>query len=167
MRMTRLLPALLLLSLAALPPACGYSTRRLIDLPAARTIAVSTFTNTGYRRDMELRLTQAVLAALRARTSFAIGSPESADLVISGAMSASESVITLDENDQPIQKRLAGQLDVRVTDRRSGQVVKSYVARAQTEYTPDRFGESLDGSATDEWARRLAERVVQGLETGF
>ena len=155
------------LSMASLCASCGYSTRRLTSLPGARTIAVSTFTNTGYRRDMELRLTQAVLAALRARTSYAIGSPESADLVISGAMSASESVITLDEADQPLQKRLAGQLDVRVTDRRSGRVLKSFVARAQTEYTPGRWGETLDGSATDQWARRLAERVVQGLESGF
>jgi hypothetical protein len=46
-------------------------------------------------------------------------------------------------------------------------VVKTYVAHGQTEFTPDRYGQSVEGSAYDEWVRRVAERVVQGLEQGF
>ena len=97
------LPGVLLVAWAVLFAGCGYSSRRLTEVEGARTIAVSTFANAGYRRDLERRLTQAVLAALRSTTSYAIAAPESADLVISGRMSAEESVINLDENDNPVQ----------------------------------------------------------------
>lgn len=165
-RQALLLPLLLALLLACLT-ACGYSTRRLVDLEGARSVAVSTFDNLGFRRDLELRLVQAVIAELRARTALAIDSPARADLVIGGRMSADEDVITLDRDDNPVQKRLAGSLEVTVTDRRSGRVVRSFVARGQAEFAPGRDGESLDGSATDEWVRRVAVAVVQGLEGGF
>lgn len=148
--------------------ACGYSTRRLADLPAgARTIAVRTFENQGFRRDLELRLTQAVVEEIRARSSYAIGSLAGADLVLSGVMTAEESVVTQDADRNAVQKRLGGTLDVVITDRRTGAVVKRYRASASTEFTPDLRGESLEGSATDEWARRIAERVVQGFERGL
>lgn len=166
-RTLRLLALLAAAVLALGPPGCGYSTRRLADLEGARTVAVSTFDNLGFRRDLELRLVQAVIAELRARTTLAIDSPARADLVLSGRMTADEDVITLDEDDNPVQKRLAGSLEVTVTDRRSGRVVRSFVARGQAEFAPGRDGESLDGSATDEWVRRVAVAVVQGLEGGF
>jgi outer membrane lipopolysaccharide assembly protein LptE/RlpB len=147
---------------------CGYSTRRLTELPTStRTIAVMTFQNQGFRRDMELRLSQAVVDEVRARTHYAIGSADSADVLLSGSMVANESVVTLDEDDSALQKRLYGEVHVTLTDRRSGRVLKQYVAKDFIEYTPDRFGESLEGSATDEWVRRVAERVVQGFEPGF
>lgn len=147
--------------------ACGYSTRRLADLDGARTVAVSTFSNLGFRRDLELRLTQAVLAEVRARTTLAIDSPARADLVIGGDMQADEDVVTLDADNNPVQKRLYGSLRVTVTDRRSGRVVRSFTAKGQADFTPGRDGESLEGSATDEWVRRVAIAVVQGLEGGF
>jgi hypothetical protein len=46
-------------------------------------------------------------------------------------------------------------------------VLKQYTVRASTEFAPNRFGQSLEGSATDEWVRRIAEQVVQGFEPGF
>lgn len=147
--------------------ACGYSTRRLADLEGARTVAVSTFENLGFRRDLELRLVQAVLAELRARTTLAIDRPSRADLVITGRMQADEDIITLDAQDNPAQKRLEGSLVVTVTERRTGRVVRSFTARAQAEFAPGRDGESLAGSATEEWTRRMAVAVVQGLEAGF
>jgi hypothetical protein len=38
---------------------------------------------------------------------------------------------------------------------------------AITEFTPGRRGQGVEGSATDELVRRLAERIVQGFERGF
>lgn len=147
---------------------CGYSTRRLSDLPAGtRTLAVLTFENAGFRRDLELRLTQAVLDEVRARTPYAIGSQASADVLLSGRMTAEESVITLAADDSVLQQRLGGSVDVTLTDRRSGRVLRTYRVYANTEFTPGLRGQSLEGSATDEWTRRAAERVVQGLERGF
>jgi hypothetical protein len=159
--------ALLLLAVLAPLGACGYSSRRLSELGPARTIAVTTFQNEGYRRDLELRLTQAVIQEVRARTDYAIGSPSHADVVLSGTMRAGESVITQDADDNVIQKRLYGSLDVTLTERATGRVIKAWTVGAQSEFAPDRHGETLEGSATDDWVRRLAERVVQGFERGF
>ena len=41
------------------------------------------------------------------------------------------------------------------------------VLAAQAEFRPGVQGESLEGSATDEWTERLAERVVQLLDRPF
>jgi hypothetical protein len=160
------LAALLLGALAACGCA-GYTTSRLTDFTAARTISVLPFENLGFRRDLELRLTQAVATELRARTSLALTTADRADLVLSGSMTADEAVISQTPEREKLQQRLRGTLHVVVTDRRTGRVVRQYDAYAAEEFTPGRFGESLEGSATDEWTRRVAERVVQGLERGF
>jgi hypothetical protein len=149
--------------------ACGYSTRRLTsELGSARTISVLPFANTGFRRDLELRLTQAVVEELRARTSLALATADRADLLLQGTVTAGESVVIQDEDrNDPILKRLEGGVQVRVTDRRTGAVVKEFNVADVVEFAPGRRGQSLAGSATDEWARRVAQRVVQGLEASF
>ncbi len=170
MRAPRLLP--LLLAWAGLAPlvaaGCGYSTRRLSDLPAAtRSVAVLTLENLGFRRDLELRLTQALLDEIRARTPYAIGSAATADVLVSGRMQADESVITLAGDGSTLQQRLGGTLEVTLTERATGRVLKSYVVYANTEFTPGRRHQTLEGSAADEWVRRLAEGVVRGFERAF
>jgi hypothetical protein len=155
-----------LLALAALA-ACSYSTKRLTDFPGARTIAVLPFENTGFRRDLELRLGQAVATEIRARTNLAFATPQTADLLLTGTASAEEYAIGLDENGQVIQKRLEGVLAVRVTERATGRVRREAFIRATEEFRPLIQGESLAGTGTDEWARRIAEQVVQELEAGF
>ncbi|MDJ0521374.1 MAG: LPS assembly lipoprotein LptE [Planctomycetota bacterium] len=145
----------------------GYSTQRLEDFPRARTIAVVPFTNTGFRRDLELRLSQAVATELRARTSYAQTTPQSADLLLTGSMAAEETPIVLDDEGRVVQKRLEGWIDVRVVERASGRVLREGRVRALEEVRPGTGGESVEGSASDEWVRQLAERVVQLLERPF
>ncbi len=143
--------------------ACGYTTRRLEAFPTARTIAVVPFTSPGYRRDVDLRLTQAVVAEIQARTSYALTAPGQADLVISGVLDLGESV-TLQRGDRtPIEKRAQGSLAVTIRDR-SGHVRKEYQVYDTVDFTPGRQNETLEGYAYDEWTRRLAVRVVEGLE---
>ncbi len=156
-----LLVCLLLLS------SCGYTTKRIQDFPRARTIAIMPFDNLGYRRDLALRLTQAVAREVRARTSLALGSPQSADLILSGRMNARERVVIQDEDRTAIQKRLDGVVDITVTERATGRVVRQAAISAHEEFRPGQYGESLEGSATDEWVRRVAERIVHALERGF
>jgi hypothetical protein len=163
-----LLPVLAIALLAcATIAACSYSTKRLTAFPSARTIAVVPFENTGFRRELEMRLSMAVANEIRARTSLAPGLPETADLVLTGSMGADEFAIGLDENGAVIQKRLQGWLRFEVRDRASGRVVRRGTVQAVEEFRPGTAGESLAGSATDEWVRRIAERVVQSLESGF
>lgn len=146
---------------------CSYSSRRLTDFPSARTIAVVPFENTGFRRDLELRLSMAVANEIRARTSLGLATPATADLLLTGRMSADEFAIGLDENGAVIQKRLEGWLQFEVRDRASGRVLRRATVQATEEFRPGTAGESLAGTGTEEWVRRVAERVVQGLESGF
>ena len=146
---------------------CGYSTRRLTDFPAAKTVGVLPFTNTGFRRDLELVLTQAVVREVRARTDFAIAHPSRADLVIRGATTAQESVTGLSPGDDVFQRRLVGTLDVEVVDRARDTVVRRARLVANEEFRPLLAGEGLETSAREEWARHLAEQVAQLLERGF
>ena len=163
----RLALPLALVALVATASACGYSTQRLDAFPNARTIAVLPFTSPGFRRNLDLRLTEAVVDAVRARTSYGLGAPASADLLLSGVMTADE-VVTLQASDrQVIEKRLQGALQVTIKDRRSGRVLKTYRAYDTVTFTPDRQGETLEGSAYQDWVERVALRVVQGLETGL
>ncbi len=152
---------------AALVPGCSYSTKRLTDFPSARTIAVLPFENSGYYRDLDLRLTQAVVTEIRSRTSLALTSPERADLIIRGTMTAREWAIGLDNTGAVIQRRLEGWLTFSVVQRASGRVLRQTTVSANEEFRPGIQGEGLDTTGTDEWTRRIAEQVVQMLERGF
>ena len=142
----------LLASLVALLIAggCGYSTRRLTAFPTARTVAVKPFTNTTYRRDLGLRLTQAVVEEIRKRTSHAVGSPETADLVVQGDFTANETVEGLDDLRNPIIQRLTGSLNVQIIERATGKVVRNQSFFASSEFLPSDQGDTLDGRGTDE-----------------
>jgi hypothetical protein len=144
---------------------CAYSTRRLTDFPSARSIAVLPFENTGFRRDLELRLSQAVVTEIRARTSLAVTTRDRADLLLSGRMSAEEYAIGIAADGSVLQKRLEGTLAVEVRDRASGRLLRRSTVRATEEYRPGLTGEMDAGTA--EWTRRVAEQVVQALEVGF
>lgn len=161
-------PAALAALLALLPAAgCGYRTARLDAYPAARTVAVLPFANTGFRRDLELELTQAVVAEVRRSTSYAIGSPASADLVLGGEMSAWEQVTTLTAERRPLQTRLAGRIEVLLKDRRTGRVLGRTSVDAWTEYPERAPVAAYEGTARAEWVQRAARRIVEVLEAGF
>jgi hypothetical protein len=157
---------LLLLALAG-AAGCGYSTARLTESACAgRTISILPFRNATFYRDAELRLTQAVAEEVRARTSYALTTADRADVVMSGTMSFSQSLVAQRASDEAVVMGTYVTLDVVLTDRH-GRVVRRYVVFATDEFTPGRFGETLEGSATDEVVRRLAVRAVEGLERGF
>ncbi|MDJ0972889.1 MAG: LPS assembly lipoprotein LptE [Planctomycetota bacterium] len=161
-----LLLALCGLALVVTAACSGYTTKRIDAFPAARTIAIRPVANEGFRRDLELRLHQAIADELRARTSYALATPERADLILETRMRAGEQLLVQGEERVPIQKLLEGSVDVTLSDGR-GRILRADTVSAQAEFLVERYGESLDGSATDEWTRRMAIRVVQFLETGF
>lgn len=160
-RLVALLVALLLLA------GCGYSSRRLTDFATARTIAVVPFSNTGFYRDMELELTRRVVQEVRARSSLAMTSIDSADLILRGGTGLFQTPVVLDKDGGIIQDRLEGWLDVTITERATGRVVRAARVRATADYRPGVYGESLPGSATQIWTRRIAEQIAQLLEKGF
>lgn len=160
--------ARLLLFVGALSPAaCGYTTTRLDAWPEARTVAVVPFENTGYRRDLELRLTQAVADEIRARTSLALTTPAAADLVVSGQVDASEQTVIQNLDRTAALQRLDGTLTVTVRERRTGRVLRQQDVSTYQEFRPGRLEERVDGRTTDAWVARVARRVVDLLERQF
>lgn len=155
-----------LVALLLLASCAGYTTQRIEAFPGTRTIAVRPIVNQGFRRDLELRLAQAVTDEIRARTHYALADPAVADLVLEASLTADEELLVQGADRQPIQKLLEGTVTLRILDR-SGEVVRNETLTATDEFLIDRYGQSLDGSATDEWARRMAIRIVQSLERGF
>ena len=146
-------------------PSCGYSTKRLVEEPCVSTVAVLQFDNRTFRRDLEFRLTRAVAEEVRARTSWRIASPATADALLSGTIhSADTTILAEDVHTAPIIDRLRMVVDAKLVERASGRVLRSWRVVDRTEYTPGRFQESLEGSAVDRISRQLAEQIVQGLE---
>jgi hypothetical protein len=151
--------------LLVLVAGCGYSTSRLVSVPGVSSVAVLPFDNDTFRRDLEHRLTRAVAEEVRARTPWRLASPASADALLSGTIrSASTRVLAEDRASEPATDRLTVVVDVRLVDRRSGRVLREWVAYTRDEFARDRFGESLEGSAIDAATRSLAEEIVRGLE---
>ena len=172
--------AILVTLLACAVVACSYSSRRLTAFPSARTIAVVPVRNLGYRRDIENRLTQAIVREIRARTPLALSSPDTADLILRGSTDGSEQLLVIGRDGRPFQKRFMGRMQFTITERATGKVVKRTRVDALAEFRtvpvlPDEpigevenpVGESLEGSAIEEWTRRVAERVVQSMERGL
>ena len=164
----------LVLSLLVTCPALGacrgdgtntYSSARLTGVAGTRTLAVRPIHNNGFRRDLELHLTHALIEALRDRSAWRIADPASADLVIEGNMTAAEDAIGIDENRDPIQKQLRGTLQLVLRERSSGRVVRQATVADLEVYRFNHVGEGLDTSARDEWTRRVAVRAVQALES--
>ena len=150
----------------AVASCAGYSTTRLVSEPCVSSVAVLQFDNKTYRRDLEFRLTRAVAEEVRARTSWRIASPRTADALLLGTIhNADTTVLAEDVDTAPIVQRLRMVVDARLVERASGRVLREWRVVDRTEYTEGRFGETLEGSAVDRISRQLAEQVVQGLET--
>jgi hypothetical protein len=150
---------------AAAASGCGYSTSRLVSVPGVSTVAVVQFENETFRRDLEQRLTQAVAEEVRARTSWRIASPATADALLSGTIRSAETrVLAEDRAGEPLADRLTVVVEATLVDRRSGRVLRRWHVVSRDEFTRRLFGESLEGSGIDAAARSLAEDVVAGLE---
>jgi hypothetical protein len=158
--------AIAVLAVLGVGGACGYSSKRLVEVSGVSTVAVMQFDNETFRRDLEFRLTQAVAEEVRARTSWRIASERTADVLLAGTVRSAETRVLAEDPDtsDPVLDRLTVVVDARLVDRRTGRVLREWRAVASDEFARDRFGESLEGSAIDVATRRLAQDVVRGLE---
>jgi hypothetical protein len=156
----------LALVVSALVAGCGYSSKRLVDVGGVRSVAVLQFDNATFRRDLEHRLTQAVAEEVRARTSWSIASPATADALLSGTIRSAETRVLAEDptTGDPIADRLTMVVDARLVERSTGRVLREWRATSRDEFARSLFGESLEGSAIDAATRSLAEDVVAGLE---
>ena len=160
--------SVLVLALAAAAGGCGYSSESLYRNDV-RTVCVPIFASKEFRRELEFDLTKAVVKTIEDRTPYKVVHDRNrADTELRGEIIHlvtpvfSENLQT--HSAQDTQVILACWYEWK--DLRTGKVLarKEYVA-ADCSYAVA-VGQDLD-SATVEAVRRLAQKVVEGMETDF
>jgi outer membrane lipopolysaccharide assembly protein LptE/RlpB len=163
---------------AGLLPAagCGYHVAgRTNALPVGiRTIAVPAFQNRTSTYRVEQRLTEAVVHALLARTSYRIvAKPDAADAVLLGEVSniANSAVVFDPETGRATTILVTVTMKVRLQQRSTGNVLyrnDNFVFREPYEISTDvpSFFEE-DGPALDRMARDFAAQLVSDVLENF
>jgi len=162
-------PALSVVVLASVAVCgCGYSMQSL-HRTDVRTVSVPIFASKEFRRELEFDLSRALVKMIEDRTPYkVVHDPGRADTELRGEiLDLSSPVISENVNTdspQDIQVTIACWFEWK--DLRSGKVLarQEYVGASATYAVA--VGQTLD-SATTEATRRLAERIVERMETDF
>jgi hypothetical protein len=156
------------LASVALAGGCGYSTKSLYRTDV-RTVAVPIFASKEFRRELEFGLSKALVKMIEDRTPYkVVHDPGRADTELRGEVLELSSPVISENVDtdspQDIQVTLSCWFEWK--DLRSGKVLvrREYVGASATYAVA--VGQTLD-SATTEATRRLAERIVEYMETDF
>ncbi|MBE3071307.1 MAG: hypothetical protein IMZ66_13815 [Planctomycetes bacterium] len=158
----------LVVSAALLAAGCGYSMQPL-HRTDVRTVAVPIFASKEFRRELEFGLTRDLVKFIELRTPYkVVHDPKRADTELRGEITyLSAPVLSEDVRTDAPQ-------DVMVTltcwfewkDLRTGEILKRCEAISGSATYADAIGETLD-SATSEATKRLAERIVEAMESDW
>lgn len=135
----------LMLALALIAPGCGYSVHSSLD-EKHQTIHVSPFRNQSREYDLQASLTNAVIRKFVNDGRLKVVGRGSADLLLEGAiLDYSLRGYTFDKDDEVTQFLTVVKAGVRLTDRRTGEVVWQDPAMAgETTYSTGILGPSSD-----------------------
>jgi len=133
-----------------------------------QTVAVPVFTNVGFHRGLELRLTQAVIRQLEAQAPYKVVPLERADTVLEGQLTA-VTTATLDRDFQtnlPREQRMTLSVDLLWKDLRSGRIlVERKSIQQDAVYFPS-LGEG-QFAGLQQAIERLAMAIVQELQADW
>lgn len=164
---SRAVQAFVVLAVAALLAACGYTTRALVP-DRYRTIAVPVFTNESRRRDLHVELTRVLVEEIQSRTHLrVVGSNDDPDLVLRGSLADIDEE-TLSRRDRQVIREGAYFVTARVDvqDRRANQpLVRDRKVTERESFVPV-LGEDVR-TARSEAMRSLAEKIVRTLESAW
>lgn len=158
---------LLLASCFPLLSGCGYSSKTLYN-KSVRTISVPIFENKTFRREWEMRLTEALCKNIEARTPFKLTAAKNADTQLSGTITdIQENVLTNRfSTSLPRETQVTVIVDFTWKDIRSGRVLverKSF-NRSATEIP--QLNERAD-DAEQLAVERLASAIVDQLQSDW
>lgn len=143
---------------------CGYTLRPPFS-DAIHTVYVPIFRSVSFRRDVNLKLTEAVQKEIRTRTPFkVVGSPEGADSVLEGSVNFADKNLVV-ENPYNLPRQLTATLTVAVTwtDMKGGKKVTDPVKISEVVNFIPELGEGSE-AAFQKACDRLAHQIVGMME---
>lgn len=144
---------------------CGYSTAR--PFPAdIRTIHVEMFHSREFRRELEFRLTEAVVKRIEMDTPYRIAPLDRADAVLTGEILEVRNRTLGNDFDTDLPREIGSTIIVRVRlkDLRSGRIIMDRPRELhQVSYIPP-VGETFTQGMT-RGLDGLAEQIVEAMET--
>tara|TARA_B100000029_G_C17300391_1_gene860417 strand:- start:184 stop:729 length:546 start_codon:yes stop_codon:yes gene_type:complete len=164
-------PAVLLCGVVAACAGCGYLVGPM-HREQIRTISVPVFVCQDDRRDLGLRLTEAVHKEIQRRLPYRIVKQAGADSKLSGrVLAAYKDVIGETRNDDPRTLQMQLAVEVTWTDTRTDEVLARQVVAensppvtliSDARFVPE-TGQSM-ATASQEVIERMARRIVDLLE---
>jgi hypothetical protein len=146
---------------------CGYSSKPLYNR-SVTSVAVPVWANRTYRREWELRLTEAIDKDIEAQTPFKVAPVDQADTTLTGEIvSIDEAVLTRRYGlNIPRETELVIVVDFTWKDNRSGRILvqRKQFNRAATEIP--QLGQRVE-DAEQEAVELLAQAVVDQMQTDF
>ena len=158
---------ILLTSLLAGAGGCGYSTMRPFRTDI-QTIHVEMVHSREFRRELELRLTEAIIKRIETDTPYRIAPPRTGDARLTGEILAVENRTFGDDFDFDLPREIGSTvvLRMRIQDLRSGEILVDRPRLVyQTGYIPP-VGETFSQGMTRA-LDGLAEQIVETMESGW
>lgn len=153
--------------LMATASGCGYSTARPFRTDI-QTIHVDMFHSKEFRRELEFRLTEALVKRIERDTPWRVADREKADVLVTGEILSVENRTFGDDFRFDLPREIGSMVVVRfrVQDMRDGAILMdrprfvyqtSYIPPADETFT-DGMTRAMDG---------LADQIVEAMETGW
>ena len=146
---------------------CGYSTSR--PFPAdIQTVHVEMFHSKEFRRELEFRVTEALVKRIEMDTPYRIAPRRTADALLTGEILRVKNRTFGDELDTDLPREIGSTITVRYRfqDLRSGDILVEMPRFVhQTSYIPP-VGETF-AEAMTRGIDGLAERIVETIETDW
>lgn len=146
---------------------CGYTSARPFRTDI-QTVHVEMFESKEFRRELEFRLTEALIKRIELDTPWRVDSKDRADAVLSGEILAVENRTFGDDFDLDLPREIGSTMVVRfrLQDARSGEIIVERPRFVhQASYIPP-VGESFAQGMTRA-IDGLAEQIVEAMETGW
>lgn len=146
---------------------CSYSTQRPFR-DDIRTIHVEMFHSKEFRRELEFRLTEAIVKRMEMDTPYRIAPRRTADALMTGEVLAVKNRTFGDDFDTDLPREIGSTVEVRfrITDLRTGEILVERPRFAfQTAYIPP-VGETFSQGMTRAMDG-LAEGIVESMESAW
>jgi hypothetical protein len=158
--------ALALLAAVAPAPACVALHKGDIYRSDLDQVFVAYFENETFYRDLQFQLTEKVVAEILSSPGLRLSSKDDAEVVLTGSLlDVEQQVLAEDPSQVPVLTGVTLTVEVRVSDSRTGAVLRSSRLTQRGESAPSR--DEDPAFAQNEAMRYLARDIVRLLEEDF